>query len=501
MAAGGGAARMVRLEIKPQLRFSLSRYLFMQFMEPLGNTDPSVEAAWDFENHRWRPEVIEVIKDLSPTCIRWGGIYTSYWRWREGIGPRSNRVPAVNYQWGGMYTNQVGLHEFLDLCSQVNADPLIGVNFAADGRPRYRARAGGPEEAADLVAYCNDPTHAERRSNGQDQPWGVKLWQIGNETSYPPPGERMTCRENALQFRTFATAMRRRDPGIELIGWGDMDIGGQGESWWADELIDVAGDLLNYVGIHMMQQRPRRSDSILRGFDYTEDRNRAWAELLEIYQTLEPRLLAIEELLDRKNTPAGIAITEGHLSLRPRNACPILYEWIAGLYHAKVLNLYQRHGERVRMATIADFFGNRWTVNAIMIGGPSQTPFLMPAGIVAGLYRKHIGDYAVDVAQSSPILDVAASRTGDTIYLHVINDQLKQDQSAELSVCGLPITEFTAWQIAPDSLATYVDYDRPEALRPTKIQADCLGNGVVSMTFPAASVTVCELRVGSKGGE
>ena len=35
------------IELDPTPLFELSPYLFMQFMEPLGATDGSVEAAWD----------------------------------------------------------------------------------------------------------------------------------------------------------------------------------------------------------------------------------------------------------------------------------------------------------------------------------------------------------------------------------------------------------------------------------------------------------------------
>ena len=30
------------------------------------------------------------------------------------------------------------------------------------------------------------------------------------------------------------------------------------------------------------------------------------------------------------------------------------------------MNLYQRHGARVKIATAADFNGNRWTTNAVI---------------------------------------------------------------------------------------------------------------------------------------
>ncbi|MBT7080169.1 MAG: alpha-L-arabinofuranosidase, partial [Chloroflexi bacterium] len=123
-------------------------------MEPLGTTDAAIEAAWDFLSNQWRGNFIEVVRDLAPGCIRWGGIYTDFWKWREGVGPRSQRIPAINYLWGGVETNQVGIHEFIEFCQRVAAEPLIGINFAADGRPEYintpsgKNRAGTAEEAA-----------------------------------------------------------------------------------------------------------------------------------------------------------------------------------------------------------------------------------------------------------------------------------------------------------------------------------------------------------------
>ena len=66
------------LTVDIQPKFSLSPYLYMQFMEPLGTTDGSVEAAWNFLRDEWREDLIEVTKELAPTLIRWGGCYSSY---------------------------------------------------------------------------------------------------------------------------------------------------------------------------------------------------------------------------------------------------------------------------------------------------------------------------------------------------------------------------------------------------------------------------------------
>jgi len=495
------------LDITP--RYPLSPHLFMQFMEPLGTTDSSVEAGWDFTRNQWRPEVVEIVRRLAPAMIRWGGIYTSFWKWREGVGPRDKRKPAINYLWGGLESNQVGVDEFLDFCALVGAEPLIGVNFAADGRPEYirtvagEERAGTPDEAADLVRYCNDPDHPERKQNGRPAPWAVTYWQVGNETSYPPEGKRFTAGENARHFLEFARAMRAADPSIRLIGWGDQES--KSGTWWVSPLLDVAGEYVDYVAMHLMGQRPRRSDTILVGMEYMKDRERAWEELLEIYATLEPKIAALEEQLKASGSKAKIAITEGHLSLRPHNANFLLHEWLAGLYSAKVYNLYERHGEMVTVATAADFFGTRWTVNAVMVGGPYQRPFLMPAGVIAALYRAHIGTHGVDAPQIDG-LDIAASRTGDRVFLHVVNGDLHRSKRVELKLGetkpgeaepaernpgSRAIARGVAYEIAPGDLGAYVHHDRPDAFIAREMNVP--PGDRFEWSFPPASVTVVEL--------
>ncbi len=160
------------LTVNPEPRFDLSPYLYMQFMEPLGVTDGSVAAAWDFKRDCWREDVVEVTRKLSPSLIRWGGCFTSYYKWKEAVGPRDQRKPMINLLWGGIETNQVGTHEFVDFCRQTGAEPLMSVNFESDGRKKWQRdpkggiRWAGPEEAAEWVRYCNAPDSRERIKHG-----------------------------------------------------------------------------------------------------------------------------------------------------------------------------------------------------------------------------------------------------------------------------------------------------------------------------------------------
>jgi alpha-L-arabinofuranosidase len=120
------------IAVDPAPLYELSPYLFMQFMEPLGATDGSVEAAWDHLRDDWREDVVAITGELAPTMMRWGGIFADFYRWREGIGPRDARPSMLNLLWGGIESNQVGTSEFVDLCRRVGAAPLICVNFESD---------------------------------------------------------------------------------------------------------------------------------------------------------------------------------------------------------------------------------------------------------------------------------------------------------------------------------------------------------------------------------
>lgn len=479
---------------------SRSDRLFMQFMEPLGTTDSSVEAGWDFSDSCWNESFVDTVSDLAPGCIRWGGIYSSFWKWRDGVGPRDSRVPAENLLWRGTETNQVGVHEIIDLCRLVAAEPLMAVNFAGDGRPAYvtpkrgPSRAGDSAEAADLVSYCNDPDHSERRANGAPKAFAVKLWQIGNETSYPPAGRRFTREQNAQHFAEFAQAMKRRDPSIQLIGWGDAANDGDGP--WATSLLAEAGELADFVAVHMMNQHPVSTNTILHGRDYMDDRPRAWAELQEIYEVVRAKLDRTIAAVLASPSPARIAITEGHLSLQPHNTSLLLYEWLAGLYSARVMNLYERHAGMVEVATLADFFGNRWTVNAVMLGSPSQKPFLMPSGTIAKWYRRSCGMHWVEAPEAVGSLDISASRDADTLYLHVVNTDLRTSVPQTFEVHPAATGDGTVRTIAPNRLDAYVDANHPDTFEPTESRIE-VRRGRVQWTVPPASVTLMEIPLSS----
>ncbi len=485
----GRSAERAVIVVDPQPRFEISPYLYMQFMEPLGATDSGLAAAWDYERDDWRKDFVEATRDLAPGAIRWGGLFTRYYKWREGVGPPSSRPPIRNYAWGGWETNRVGTHEFVDLCRRVGAEPLVAVNFMSDGVKRYAAvpegnRTADAREAADWVSYANDPDHRERKAHGVPQPYNIRLWQLGNETSYGAEG---FSKEEAIAHTIeFAQAMRARDPSIQLIGWGDRGRDGE---LWAPDLLRRAGEHLDYVAFHMMGVRPTRKDTVLWGLRYQRDPAQAWQELLDLAAVVESRLLAIEQAVRSQKTKARIAITEGHLSLNPHNSNPILAEWLSAAYHARTLNLYQRHGEMVGIATGADFPTTRWTVGSLMIQVPRGVSYLMPVGVIMRLFARHNGRHGLTVISAPPELDIAASRSQDRVFLHVLNTSYSRSVQTGFLVMGRKLSGGRVLEIAPEDPREYVNQDRPDVFAPREKR---LPPSAI-WRFPARSVSAVEL--------
>lgn len=473
------------LAVDPTPIFDLSPGLYMQFMEPLGATDGSVAFAWDDQRQDWKREVVKLTRELAPSMIRWGGCFSSYYRWQEGVGPRTERTPMFNLLWGGHESNQVGTVEFVDFCRKVRADPLMCINFQSDGREKWmkdpfgRDRSAGPDEAAHWVSYCNDPDNALRKAHGHTEPCRIPVWQIGNETSYDRNG--FDIETAAVKTVEFALAMRKADPSIKLIGWGD--------SGWAPRMIEVAGEHLQYIAFHHMYNPGSARDSLLRGTDYRKDPDRTWAELMDAWRPHAARIRRLREETDHLGIP--LALTECHFALNGPNRCHVLSSWAAGVAMARLLNVHTRNGDVLKIATAADFCGNIWQVNALMI--PDRQPgYLMPVARVMQLYRAHVGEQAITVRKFPDYLDVTASRTGDTLYLHVVNTHRTRAISARFAIANMQIVSGAAFEIAADPTFEVWGEVR-EVIAPTEVSMNTDGGH----TFPPASVSAIELKMRS----
>ncbi len=122
-----------------------------------------------------RSGIKSLLRELGVRSLRWpGGTDADTLDWRQTIGPLPRRGEQPG-SFGDLQTPSFGLHEYLDLCEEIGAQPVIGIN-ATDTE----------ESAAELVEYVlgdpNTPQGKRRAGNGRTGPWpAARLFEIGNE--------------------------------------------------------------------------------------------------------------------------------------------------------------------------------------------------------------------------------------------------------------------------------------------------------------------------------
>ena len=157
-----------------------------------------------------RKDVVEALKAINVPVLRWpGGCFGDTYHWMDGIGAKENRKKIVNTNWGGVTEdNSFGTHEFLEFCKQVGCEPYISGNVGS----------GTVQELSDWIEYCNmggvSPMADLRRKNGQEEPWNVKFWGIGNENW--GCGGNMSPDFYASVARQFSTFMRNYDNELKV---------------------------------------------------------------------------------------------------------------------------------------------------------------------------------------------------------------------------------------------------------------------------------------------
>ncbi|MBQ1257073.1 MAG: alpha-N-arabinofuranosidase, partial [Clostridia bacterium] len=124
-----------------------------------------------------RKDVVDALKKIKLPVLRWpGGCFADEYHWMDGIGEKSTRKKMINTNWGGVVEdNSFGTHEFFELCRQIGCEPYINGNVGS----------GTVREMAEWIEYMTSenvsPMADLRRKNGQDKPWNLKCFAVGNE--------------------------------------------------------------------------------------------------------------------------------------------------------------------------------------------------------------------------------------------------------------------------------------------------------------------------------
>ena len=231
--------------------FAISRIddrIYGSFIEHLGRAiyggiyEPGHPCA---DEEGFRQDVLELVRRLNVPVVRYpGGNFVSGFNWKDSIGPREQRPRRLDLAWATTETNEVGLHEFFSWSQKAGCDVMYAVNLGTRG----------PDAARNVVEYANHPSGSYwsdlRIQNGAKDPFGIKLWCLGNEMDGPWQMCQKTAYEYGRAARESAKMMKWVDPSIELVACGssmhDMPTFGT----WEYTMLNECYDQVDYVSLH-----------------------------------------------------------------------------------------------------------------------------------------------------------------------------------------------------------------------------------------------------------
>ncbi len=411
----------------------------------------------------------------------------------DGIGPRENRPKMVNTHWGGVTEdNSFGTHEFLDLCEQLNAEPVICGNVGS----------GSVEEMSKWVEYINfdgvSPMADLRRKNGRDKPWNVKYWGVGNENW--GCGGNMTAEFYADQFRRYATYAR--DYGSNRL----MKVAGGANSTdynWTEALMqNIPHSMMWGLSLHYYTTNWYNKGSA------TKFGEKEYFETLERCLNVETAIDRHIDVMDKYDPEKRIALVVDEWGtwwdVEPGTNPGFLFQqntlrdaMVAGLS----LNYFNERCDRIKMANIAQ------TVNVLqsLIFTDGDKMLLTPTYHVFEMYKVHhdatmlplhlnCEDYVLD-GRELPALSASASKDKDgAVHISVVNIDPAKEVKVLIDLRGGDYSDVTGRILTATELNTHNTFEKPDEVRPATFSNVKIKKNIVSLDMPPRSIIVLEVK-------
>jgi alpha-L-arabinofuranosidase len=480
----------------------LDRRVFGSFVEHMGRCvytgvyEPDHPGA---DSDGFRTDVLDLVRELGVTVVRYpGGNFVSSYHWEDGVGPKESRPRKLDLAWRAIESNQFGTDEFAGWARKAGVEPMWAVNLGTRG----------VTEAIELLQYVNAApgTHFadQRVANGHADPYGVKLWCLGNELDGPWQIGYKTAEEYARLAEETARAMRRIEPDLELVACGSSGRHMPTFGSWERAVLERTYHLVDHISVHAYYE-PRDGDtaSFLAA---AEDMDRfirsatATADHVGAVRRSDKTItLSFDEwnvwYQNRFPGEAGLAV---------REASPLIedvYDVTDAVVAGSLLITLLRHADRVKVACLAQLVN----VIAPILTEPGGRAWRQTIFHPFALTARHAGGVVLQTALDGPEVDTGAYGSVPALWSTATYDA----DSGEIAVfvvnrsetdkvdCEIPLRALEA-HLGPLSLVEHLglfDDDRtavnspddPDRVVPRTVDGTRLHDGVCATTLPPAS--------------
>ncbi|HEY5465752.1 MAG TPA: alpha-N-arabinofuranosidase [Clostridia bacterium] len=495
-------------------KVQINRNIYGHFAEHLGRC--VYEGIWVGEDSPIpntkgiRNDVVAALKKIKVPLVRWpGGCFADEYHWKDGIGPKENRKEMLNTHWGNMVeNNHFGTHEFFDFCELVGCEPYVAGNLGS----------GTVQEMSEWVEYMNfdgkSPMTSMRRENGQEKPWKVKYFGIGNENW--GCGGKMRAEYYADEYMRFATYARDY-PEAKLYR---IAAGPRKENYhWTEILMKNAGMYMDGIALHYYTRVEDTSvttylpDGNARysrkvptpSFSATQFAKQEWDSVMrEAYYT--------EELVDKHSAimdkydpgkKVSLVVDEWGtwFAVEPGTNPGFLYQQNTlrdALVAGTCLNIFNNHADRVRMTNIAQMIN---VLQAIVLTA-GEKMVLTPTYHVYDMYKVHQDAMLLDFSViaddytfgDEKVKKINASVSRDSegrINMTLCNVDPENGAEVDCFIEGIGAgSTITGTVLTSEKMNAHNDFDKPEDISPTAFTGYKAENGKLTIAMPSKSVVL-----------
>jgi alpha-N-arabinofuranosidase len=455
--------------------------IYGAFVEPIRTVvystiyDPKSPLA---DTNGFRTDFIQLVKDLKIPVVRWpGGNFVSGYNWQDGIGPKEQRPARLDLAWHEVESNQMGTDEYVKLCSLIGAENFICIN----------AGLGTLDDARHWIEYCNydkGTWYSDlRRKYGNEKPFGVKYWALGNEIDGPWQMGQKSVEDYCKFAFEAAKAMQWVDASAKFIACGASNYRSNND-WigWNDYVLQHMAGKIDYLSVHRYVREALAGDTSFSA---------AMCLGLDVDAKIEIIKAQIKKAVTESGAtrPVYISFDEWSPGAGSRASATLT----GALVLAQHLNSFIRHADIVKMANI--------TMLSSLVGTSPEGDYKNAFYPAFYLYSNNSHGTALDVHldcekysnkifNDIPMLDVTAvmNEPAKTLVVNVVN---RSETNALATDVDLQSGEFAGSATinevnAPTVTATNTRTNEAVAIATRQIQVQ--GNKV-NYTFPAHSFT------------
>jgi alpha-N-arabinofuranosidase len=463
----------------------IDRRIFGGFLEHLGRA--IYQGVYDPGNplsdaNGFRLDVIGKLRELRMPIMRYpGGNFVSAYDWRDGIGPRDKRPSRPDFAWKSIEPNQFGTDEFMQWCKMLGTEPMMAVNLGT----------AGAREAGELLEYCNltiDTKWAQlRKQHGHAEPYGVKVWCLGNEMDGQWQAGHCTAMEYARRARQASCLMKGLDKNIQTVICGSSGRFMKTYMQWDREVLEECWETADFISAHRYSDN-HRNDS-------------AWflAEGVEIDQIIRDYSGLVDYARGkfRSNKQVYLSFDEWNVWYRQRGGdggwkeSPHLLEEVYNLEDALVcaqyLNAFIRRADFVKMACLAQIVNVIAPIMTNKNGLLIQSifyPIEMISKNAAGISlhpRIECATYPAGERGDVPAIDASAtfdSKTGDASFF-IVNRDARQPATVTLKLADRKITRIISGEgVGGQDVRTANSWESPNEIKRFAVDAKLIDGGI-----------------------